>query len=126
MSRRNGGTLQAGSTSPVENISPRVLAAEESRGTSDPNASNTSLGSRKSPKKKLVVCCDGTWNNSDARKLPLTNVARIARCVKSSDKNGTAQIVYYQTGIGSSGWSKMGRAIEGMTGIGRCGFCFAG
>ncbi|KAI1473233.1 uncharacterized protein F4812DRAFT_43286 [Daldinia caldariorum] len=72
------------------------------------------------PKKRLFVCCDGTWKDAVNTAAPLTNVARLARCVKAvSFKNGTQilQIVHYQTGIGR-GSSTIGRVIDGATGRG--------
>jgi uncharacterized protein (DUF2235 family) len=53
--------------------------------------------------KRLIVCYDGTWNtltNPDEA----TNVVRIAQSVKPVASDGTAQVVYYNTGVGSGGW----------------------
>ena len=55
------------------------------------------------PKKRLVLCCDGTWNkpdkNSDSVRVP-TNVAKLARGLlpKADD---TPQLLYYQRGVGT-------------------------
>ncbi|KEQ68180.1 hypothetical protein M436DRAFT_30098, partial [Aureobasidium namibiae CBS 147.97] len=68
-------------------------------------------------KKRIFVCCDGTWNDSISTDSPLTNVSRFARCVKEVAKDGTMQIVYYHTGIGT-GTSKFASAIDGATGRG--------
>lgn len=48
--------------------------------------------------KRLAIFCDGTWN--DLRTPHLTNVARLAKCVKSVDAAGVQQIVYYDEGVG--------------------------
>lgn len=48
--------------------------------------------------KRLIVCCDGTWESLD-NDWP-TNVQRIAQFVLPSDKNGIAQTLYYDPGIG--------------------------
>lgn len=70
------------------------------------------------PGKRLVVCCDGTWNDSVSTKSPLTNVSRISRCIKAvSDRDGVLQIVYYQTGVGT-GTSKIGKNVDGAIGRG--------
>ncbi|KAI1805365.1 hypothetical protein F4811DRAFT_561214 [Daldinia bambusicola] len=72
------------------------------------------------PKKRLFICCDGTWMDAVSTAAPLTNVARLARCVKAvsfEDSTQILQIVYYQTGIGR-GTSRIGRAIDGATGRG--------
>lgn len=52
---------------------------------------------RKVPSKKLVVFCDGTWN--DLRMPHLTNVARLAKCVAQEDGSGIPQVVYYDEGV---------------------------
>ncbi|KAK6957090.1 hypothetical protein Daesc_002375 [Daldinia eschscholtzii] len=72
------------------------------------------------PKKRLFVCCDGTWNDAVSTDSPLTNVARLSRCIKavsSENNNRVLQIVYYQTGIGR-GTSRIGRGVDGATGRG--------
>jgi uncharacterized protein (DUF2235 family) len=54
--------------------------------------------------KRLVVCCDGTWNDADSA-AEFTNVVRIARAIKPIDgRTSTAipQIVYYHSGVGTS------------------------
>lgn len=48
--------------------------------------------------KRLIVCCDGTWESLD-NDWP-TNVQRIAQFLLPSDKNGVAQTLYYDPGIG--------------------------
>ncbi|KAI0440870.1 hypothetical protein F4803DRAFT_525742 [Xylaria telfairii] len=64
-------------------------------------------------KKRIVVCCDGTWQNSDngcvksSRNKPesklqvASNVTRISRCFKRTCSDGVFQIIYYQSGVGS-------------------------
>lgn len=51
--------------------------------------------------KRLVVCCDGTWNELDFTERPITNVAKIAQAVYGRDSAGTQQIVYYDEGVGT-------------------------
>jgi uncharacterized protein (DUF2235 family) len=54
--------------------------------------------------KRLVVCCDGTWNTADqeydGRPCP-TNVTRFALGVADRGEDGTDQRVYYQRGVGT-------------------------
>ena len=53
-------------------------------------------------KKRLVVCCDGTWQSQD-NQVP-TNVFKIAQAVKQIDEqndSNIAQILYYDRGIGA-------------------------
>src|SRR5262249_13335108 len=57
-------------------------------------------------KKRLVVCCDGTWNTPDevrdGKPCP-TNVTKIARAVVTpQDAQGIAQRLYYHKGVGTS------------------------
>lgn len=54
--------------------------------------------------KRLVICCDGTWNTPDQRNgdddCP-TNVVKMARAVRARSDTGTHQIVYYSRGVGT-------------------------
>ncbi|CAK4027839.1 Hypothetical predicted protein [Lecanosticta acicola] len=81
--------------------------------------------------KKLIVCCDGTWRNSDSgifsntviswiwrgREQVPTNVTRISRAIETTDSQGKQQVVYYQAGIGSEG-NLIQRLLAGALGIG--------
>jgi uncharacterized protein (DUF2235 family) len=53
--------------------------------------------------KRLVLCCDGTWNSADQERngTPCpTNVVKLGyRVAKSA--GGTAQVVYYDQGVGT-------------------------
>jgi hypothetical protein len=63
--------------------------------------------------KRLVICCDGTWQRLYGEHL--TNVALTARAVASRDAKGQPQIVYYSAGVGAS---LSGLSLwNGMTGI---------
>lgn len=69
--------------------------------------------------KRLVVCCDGTWNDADSGG-DFTNVVRMARAVKAEDDAlvpGTKQVVYYHSGVGSGGDALM-HVVGGGTGLG--------
>jgi uncharacterized protein (DUF2235 family) len=54
--------------------------------------------------KRLVLCCDGTWNTadqeSDGRPCP-TNAAKVALGIPRMDGAGVEQRVYYQKGVGT-------------------------
>lgn len=55
--------------------------------------------------KRIVVCCDGTWNDADSID-DLTNVSRLAWATKPfDDRDGKSipQVVFYQNGVGSEG-----------------------
>jgi hypothetical protein len=64
--------------------------------------------------KRLVVCCDGTWQRL-ASPFP-TNVERIAQAVKSESSNGVSQLIYYHEGVGT--WDKLDKLLGGAFGIG--------
>ncbi len=55
--------------------------------------------------KRLVVCCDGTWNTADQRRggqsCP-TNVTKVALGIADQDAAGVEQRVHYQRGIGTT------------------------
>ncbi|EAW36794.1 DUF2235 domain-containing protein, partial [Lyngbya sp. PCC 8106] len=51
--------------------------------------------------KRLVVCCDGTWQKLN-NPYP-TNVVKIAQAIKTIASDGVPQIVFYDEGIGSEG-----------------------
>ncbi|MET4168319.1 MULTISPECIES: DUF2235 domain-containing protein [Gordonia] len=66
-------------------------------------------------KKRLVVCCDGTWKSSKDPRI--SNVEKIARAVTTDADDGTVQLVHYVNGVGTgSGWSD--RIIGGAFGRG--------
>ncbi|KAK3671028.1 hypothetical protein LTR78_009146 [Recurvomyces mirabilis] len=78
--------------------------------------------------KKLIICCDGTWMDSDNGWVPgkwgqpghlqnPTNVTRLARAIKSEDDHHHPQIVYYQAGIGT-GLGLYNHIVGGGTGLG--------
>ncbi|HZD15444.1 MAG TPA: DUF2235 domain-containing protein [Pseudonocardiaceae bacterium] len=49
--------------------------------------------------KRLVLCCDGTWNTAD-QPAP-TNVEKIAKEVTPVGPDGVTQTVYYHDGVGT-------------------------
>ncbi|MBE7384039.1 MAG: DUF2235 domain-containing protein [Leptolyngbya sp. SIO1E4] len=51
--------------------------------------------------KRLIVCCDGTWQKLDSP-YP-TNVVKLAQAIKPLDKAGIQQVVYYSAGVGTGG-----------------------
>ena len=70
--------------------------------------------------KRIAVFCDGTWNTPDKLKngkFCQTNVVKMANALSAFSKDGTAQSLYYDTGIGSAG-SMMTRMYDGATGTG--------
>jgi uncharacterized protein (DUF2235 family) len=66
--------------------------------------------------KRIVVCCDGTWNDSDLG-TGYTNVARLAWAIKPVNAKGVAQIVFYQSGVGTGG-DQVSKIAAGALGLG--------
>jgi uncharacterized protein (DUF2235 family) len=51
--------------------------------------------------KRLIVCCDGTWQKLDTDSA--SNGVKIAQAIRSTDDDETQQIVFYDEGIGTDG-----------------------
>ncbi|OLN85190.1 hypothetical protein CCHL11_04367 [Colletotrichum chlorophyti] len=68
-------------------------------------------------RKRLVVCCDGTWNNSNKKGNIATNVARLSSAVAHKCCTGMPQIVYYHRGAGTEE-SKTAQYLGGVLGKG--------
>jgi uncharacterized protein (DUF2235 family) len=68
---------------------------------------------REATVKRLILCCDGTWNRADQvtqdGKPCVTNVLKIARRIAKS-AGGTPQIIYYGQGVGT------GNALDRFSG----------
>ena len=83
--------------------------------------------------KRLIVCCDGTWLDSQSGlmqgKIPIpSNITRLSQAVKTVSRDGIPQVVFYQAGIGSQG-GILNRVIGGATADGlseniRSGYSF--
>jgi len=67
--------------------------------------------------KRLVVCCDGTWNKPDNQTI--TNVEKLARTVQSDPAatGGAYQLVYYASGVGAGSYAA-DRLLGGAFGFG--------
>ena len=72
--------------------------------------------------RRLIVCCDGTWNRADWEGGTATNVVRIARAVRPQARPAVAgvpevpQIVYYHPGVGTG--NRVDRLLGGGLGLG--------
>ncbi len=63
--------------------------------------------------KRLILCCDGTWNSADQVKngTPCpTNVVKLAYRIAKRDATGMPQIVHYDQGVGT------GNSLDRLTG----------
>lgn len=92
-------------------------------------------------RKRLFVCCDGTWNNASGTAAPMTNVAKLARAVSRLGRDacgipnrrvdeGTRatedqrygvvrQVVYYSAGIGTQSTLAVDSLFSGAFGKGK-------
>lgn len=78
---------------------------------------------RPRPSKRLVLCEDGSWLNSQSGSLRASleipsNVTRISRAVKPRSRDGIPQVVYYHFGVGS-GRGIYDRVSGGVSGEGK-------
>ncbi|KAK6521773.1 hypothetical protein TWF506_001977 [Arthrobotrys conoides] len=82
-------------------------------------------------KKRLIVCCDGTWFSADKGTINMpSNVARISRLISSegektvindkgeAETNLVTQIIYYQSGVGTGDVSFVDKRLQGGMGFG--------
>jgi len=67
--------------------------------------------------KRLVVCCDGTWNKPDSQTV--SNIEKIARTVQGDPTvtNGIYQLVYYVSGVGAGSYGA-DKVLGGAFGFG--------
>ena len=64
--------------------------------------------------KRLVVCCDGTWNTPEMESP--TNVVRLARNLLPRGRDGLPQLLHYDKGVGTGG--RIDRIVGGAFGKG--------
>ncbi|MGH3901914.1 MAG: DUF2235 domain-containing protein [Pseudonocardiaceae bacterium] len=67
--------------------------------------------------KRLVVCCDGTWNTPDQQrggKPAPTNVTRVALAVAPEDSTGAEQRTFYHRGVGTNRWERIRGGVFGF------------
>ena len=66
--------------------------------------------------KRLIVCCDGTWQDLECP-YP-TNVVKIAQAIEPVSSDGTPQVVFYDEGIGTGGSTKAQKKMDRVSGGG--------
>jgi uncharacterized protein (DUF2235 family) len=60
--------------------------------------------------KRIVICCDGTWNRPDQvhqGETCASNVTKIARCIAAVDPLGIPQLVFYDKGVGTGHFDRL-------------------
>jgi uncharacterized protein (DUF2235 family) len=68
--------------------------------------------------KRLIVCCDGTWNRPDHVDQGVaapTNVAKVALALADRDDEGNPQVLHYEAGVGTRRWEHL---LGGGLGVG--------
>ena len=50
--------------------------------------------------KRIIICCDGTWNEPD--EIP-TNITKLVRAISPQSPDGVHQVVFYDQGVGTGG-----------------------
>jgi hypothetical protein len=71
------------------------------------------LAARNPTRRRLIVCCDGTWNWPDGQRE--TNVVRLLRAIAPTD-GAITQIAYYHLGVGTG--NIVDRIAGGGAGVG--------
>ncbi|KAK5118008.1 hypothetical protein LTR62_004052 [Meristemomyces frigidus] len=74
------------------------------------------------PSKRLILCEDGTWLNSDSGHLKgslaiPSNITRLSRAIKPVSSDGIPQVVYYHYGVGAGG-GVVEKVTSGFSGAG--------
>lgn len=67
--------------------------------------------------KRLVVCCDGTWNRPDQVQGELvapTNVTKLALGLAAEDEWGNPQLLHYERGVGTGRWERIRGGAFGL------------
>ncbi len=64
--------------------------------------------------KRIVICSDGTWQTPNQDNI--THVLEMARAVLPTAPDGTAQVVFYDWGVGTESW--INRLVGGVSGKG--------
>ncbi|KAF4633746.1 hypothetical protein G7Y89_g4362 [Cudoniella acicularis] len=93
-------------------------------GSTSPHGKRVSRAVQPNPK-RIVVCCDGTWQSAtslDPTKGASSNVARLCRVLAKAgvDKNNKVwqQQVYYDAGVGTGDITDFDQIREGALGVG--------
>ena len=71
--------------------------------------------------KRLIVCCDGTWNNPEQEDNGIsssTNVVKIYNAIADQDANAVKQLKYYHPGVGGEDSGPIDSMLGGAIGLG--------
>jgi len=96
-------------------------ALESKRSATLPvDAIDQTAGIKTTSYKRLIICCDGTWQDGIVKKhrWQYSNVLKLARCLNHDDTRHSPpipQIVFYQSGVGTE-TNTAATWLEGATG----------
>lgn len=100
-------------------------ATQQAEVQSDQDVITTVGEATANQRRRLIVCCDGTWKDADSEAAP-TNVVRIRNCFQQMDVRNPSeqyfQMSHYQRGIGT-GTSWWSNRRDGATGKGKVLLC---
>lgn len=68
--------------------------------------------------KRIVMCCDGTWNTPDQTDkgvISPSNVSKTALSLAPVGRDGVQQILFYDSGVGTQWYDKI---LGGLSGVG--------
>ena len=83
--------------------------AEEQQSQQHGFVPQTGFPNPKPPRKRLILCCDGTWQASDhgTQDVP-SNIAKLSRALAKTfineDSQAVPQIVHYDAGVATADW----------------------
>ena len=83
--------------------------AEEQQSQQHGFVPQTGFSNPKPPRKRLILCCDGTWQASDhgTQDVP-SNIAKLSRALAKTfineDNQAVPQIVHYDAGVATADW----------------------
>lgn len=66
--------------------------------------------------KRIVICCDGTWNTPDQKDRGVvrpSNVAKTALSIDTQKPGRVAQLLYYDKGVGTEWYDKIRGGVTG-------------
>ena len=101
--QEQSSSIKPETLTPSEPSNPQTSESTQDKNMSEPlskpDTTEPTKPSNTTKKKRLVVCCDGTWNEL-ATSYP-TNVVKFARLVKYTADDQTPQMVHYISGCGT-------------------------
>ncbi|KAK0265693.1 hypothetical protein LTS09_000929 [Friedmanniomyces endolithicus] len=110
----------------------RLSAHEPSLANTGRSRARSRAAPSERPSKRLILCEDGTWLNSDSNSLKSalaipSNVTRLSRAIEPVSSDGVPQVTYYHFGVGAGNgvfdkW--MGATGAGLAEIVREGYEF--